>query len=361
MRKRVVLFLLLSLVSLFVVVPLTAAEVTVTDSVGRTVTVPEPKLLKKVYVTSPIGFIYMYTLDFERLAGTPMKFSKKELQYLDPACADMPLLGGMQMGKQLNREAIIASGTQLLLSMGPMKPKKTDASQADELQEQLGIPVVVIDASMENVKEAYEFLGRLLGREERAAKLGSYCKAVLDDVVKKVSGIPEDKRVRVYYAEGPDGLSTEPDSSSHAAVLKIARAKNVADVKLVPGSGMSPVSLEQVLKWNPEVIVAWEDFRGGAYGMIRKNPDWANIKAVKNARVYAMPNAPFSWMDRPPSVNRFLGLQWIANLLYPEAYNVDIRAVTRTFYDLFYSVKLTDGQLDDILKDAVSAPRRSKR
>ena len=74
-----------------------------------------------------------------------------------------------------------------------------------------------------------------------------------------------------------------------------------------------------------------------------------------------MPNAPFSWMDRPPSVNRFLGLQWIANLLYPEAYNVDIRAVTRTFYDLFYSVKLTDGQLDDILKDAVSAPRRSKR
>ena len=50
MRKRVVPFLLLLLVSLFVMVPLAAAEVTVTDYVGRTVTVPEPKLLKKVYV-----------------------------------------------------------------------------------------------------------------------------------------------------------------------------------------------------------------------------------------------------------------------------------------------------------------------
>ena len=79
---------------------------------------------------------------------------------------------------------------------------------------------------------------------------------------------------------------------------------------------------------------------------------------MKDGRVYAMPNTPFSWIDRPPSVNRFLGIQWIASLLYPEAYDVDFRTVTREFYDLFYAVKLTDEQLDDLLKNAVSAPKR---
>ena len=134
-RKRFGLSALL-LVLMFVLAPLTAAAgVTVTDSVGRTVTVPEPEHLQKVYVTGPVGFIFMYTLDFERLAGTPMKFNEQELKYLNPACADMPLLGGMQMGKQLNREAIVEAGTQLLISMGPGKPRDTDASQADELQE----------------------------------------------------------------------------------------------------------------------------------------------------------------------------------------------------------------------------------
>ena len=366
MRKRSGLSALL-LVLMLVMAPLaTAAEVgapvaagvSVTDSVGRTVTVPEPEQLQKVYVTSPVGFIFMYTLDFERLAGTPMKFNEQELKYLNPACADMPLLGGMQMGKQLNREAIVDAGTQLLISVGPGKPKDTDASQADELQEQLGIPVLVVDASMENIEGAYAFLGRLLGREERAAKLAAHCRAVLDDVKKKIAAVPEEKRVSVYYAEGPDGLSTEPASSAHASVLRIAGARNVADVKAVSGSGMSPVSLEQVLNWNPEVIIAWEDYRGGAHGKIKSDPDWASIRAVKDGRVYAMPNTPFSWIDRPPSVNRFLGIQWVASLLYPEAYDVDFRTVTREFYDLFYAVKLTDEQLDDLLKNAMSAPKR---
>lgn len=50
----------------------------------------------------------------------------------------------------------------------------------------------------------------------------------------------------------------------------------------------------------------------------------------------------------------------MAHLLYPEVYDVDIRAVTREFYDLFYSVKLTDAQINDLLKNAVSAPDRPK-
>ena len=65
-----------------------------------------------------------------------------------------------------------------------------------------------------------------------------------------------------------------------------------------------------------------------------------------------MPNKPFSWMDRPPSVNRFLGVQWVANLLYPDVYDIDLAETTKEFYKLFYSVDLTDDQVSDILKYA---------
>ncbi len=333
----------------------TADTSTITDHAGRTVTIPSPANLSKVYVSSPIGFIFLYTLDFEKLAGTPMQFSDQELTYLNPACADMPYLGGQQMGGELNKEAIIEAGTQVFFSMGPSKPSETDISSADELQEQLGIPVVVVDTSMDNITEAYTFMGGLLGKEDRAAELAAYCTSVFDDVVAKVADIPDEDRVSVYYAEGEDGLSTEPETSSHAAALGYAGAVNVADVEATPGSGMSPVSLEQILAWNPDVIISWGAQRGGAYDTIRENADWASIAAVQTGRVYAMPNTPFSWMDRPPSVNRFLGIQWLANLLYPEVYDVDMVEVTTEFYKLFYSVELTEQQAKDLLDDAGGA------
>ena len=70
-----------------------SGPVTFTDDAGRAVEIPGPADLEKVYVTSPIGFIQIYTFDPEILAGTPMKFSEGELKYLDPVCAQMENLG----------------------------------------------------------------------------------------------------------------------------------------------------------------------------------------------------------------------------------------------------------------------------
>lgn len=166
-----------------------------------------------------------------------------------------------------------------------------------------------------------------------------------------VAEIPEDQRVSLYYAEGSEGLQTEPKGSTHSLAFDIAGANNIAqDVEAVKGKGMSPVSLEQVLAWNPQVIIAWDDeVRGGADEIIRTDGNWSTIDAVKEGRVYTMPNVPFSWCDRPPAVNRILGIQWIANTLYPEAYDVDMVEATKEFYSMFYHAELTDEQAREIL------------
>ena len=76
--------------------------------------------------------------------------------------------------------------------------------------------------------------------------------------------------------------------------------------------------------------------------IIHTDEKWSHISAVKNGRVYTMPNAPFAWCDRPPGVNRFLGVQWIANMLYLDRYDVDMVEEVKNFYSFLYSVDITD-------------------
>lgn len=327
------------------------ADRTITDDAGREVTIPGVGALQKIYYTGAPGQIFCFTLAPELAAGTTMEFSDAELAYLPEGTGDLPYLGTLSGGKELNPEAIMAEGVQVIFSVTTGKPGDSDVSSADDLQSQTGIPVVVLDGTLDATPTTYRTLGVLLGKEDQAEKLASYCETAFDKVDAAVATVPEDQRVRLYYAEGSEGLQTEPKGSTHSLAFDRAGADNVAqDVEAQKGKGMSPVSLEQVLAWNPQVIIAWDDVvRGGADELIRADANWSTIDAVKDGKVYTMPNVPFSWCDRPPSVNRILGIQWIANTLYPEAYDVDTVEVTKEFYSLFYHADVTDEQAREIL------------
>ena len=66
-------------------------------------------------------------------------------------------------------------------------------------------------------------------------------------------------------------------------------------------------------------------------------------------RVHLAPSLPFGWVDFPPSVNRLIGLWWLAKILYPTQFPEDLRPLTRAFYKQFYHVDITDAQLDHVL------------
>lgn len=329
-----------------------ATEQTVTDDAGREVTLPAADQLDKVYYTGPNGQIFLFTLAPDKCAGTTMDFTEQELANLPEGIENLPNLGTLSGGKELNPEAIMAAGIQVIFNITTTTPGDGDASDADDLQNQTGIPVVVLDGSFDQTAHCYERLGEILGMQDEAQEMADYCTKTADDVAAAVATIPEDQRVTVYYAEGPDGLQTEPSGSTHALVFELAGAKNVADgLDVQGGSGKTSVSLEQVLAWDPEVIIAWDDqrYEGGADELIRTDPNWSTIKAVQDGRVYTMCQTPFSWLDRPPAVNRYIGLQWLTNLLYPEAYDIDIVQTTKDFYSLFYHRDLTDDQVKELL------------
>lgn len=326
-------------------------ERTVTDHAGRTLTIPTVDKLERIYYTSGLGQIYVFSLEPELQGGTAYQFTNEELEYLPANTSDLLYMGSLSGGGEIDREMLMAEDIQLVFSISGVELTASDVSTADDLQDATGIPVVLVDGSFTNVMEAYRFVGDIMGRTERAEKIASYLDQVYADVTESVAQVADEDRVSLYYAEGPFGLATEPDESQHAKTFTVARARNVAEVPVSSsGYGMTSVSLESVITWDPEVIIAWDDvIRGGADEIIRTNSDWSDISAVKNGRVYTMPNAPFAWCDRPPGVNRFLGLQWVANMLYPNLYDVDMVEETKKFYSLLYWVDITDDQAKDLL------------
>ena len=80
--------------------------------------------------------------------------------------------------------------------------------------------------------------------------------------------------------------------------------------------------------------------------------------AAAAKRVYLAPRLPFGWIDQPPSINRAIGLRWIAGLLYPDKFPEDLRVVARDFVKLFYQIEPDDAALDRILTGAQSGRAR---
>jgi iron complex transport system substrate-binding protein len=325
-------------------------ERTVTDDAGRELKIPTADKLVKIYFTSGLAQIFCFTLKPDLLAGTSIQFTSAELAYLPASTSDLTYMGSLSDNGEIDREALLVEGVQVVFSISSVELSASDISQAEDLQGQTNIPVVCLDGSFDKVAACYRTLGTILGEEKRGEELGAYCEQIYDEVTSAVATIPDDERITLYYAEGPLGLQTEPDASQHAKAFAVAGAINVAAVDVLEGVGMSNVSLEQVLSWNPEVIIAWDfEIRGGADDIIRKDADWSRIRAVKSGRVYTMPNVPFAWCDRPPGVNRFIGIQWIANMLYPDAYDIDMVERLKEFYSKFYWVDVSDDEAKGFL------------
>ena len=110
---------------------------------------------------------------------------------------------------------------------------------------------------------------------------------------------------------------------------------------------MEKISIEQVMLYDPEVILAQEKtFVENVF----HDPRWQSIRAVKNKHVHLIPRDPFNWFDRPPSFMRILGIQWLTHCLYPDRFSLDLPAETKKFYKLFLGVELDDKSLNGVLE-----------
>ncbi len=323
--------------------PVSAAQRSIVDMAGRSVTIPTQ--IDSVFSAAPAAAIYLYTLVPDLLLGWNYDLNDLEKSIILEKYHDLPNFGQKDA---INYEAVIAANPTIALNVGTINDQMI--ADCDALSKKLGIPVVAVDGDLLAAAEAYRFMGSLFGVEETADQLAAYAEKTFDDIC--ALDIPEAERVRVYYGNGEDSLETAPRGSSHGQILELAKAINVADLELGDGSRIR-ISPEQLLAWDPEVILLVGEPKAnlsgtGAAEALMENPVFHSLQAVRENKVYGVPNAPFSWVDRPPGPNRILGIRWLSGLLYQQYLSFDVDNEVMEFFRLFYHTELTPSQLEQI-------------
>ncbi len=322
---------------------------TVTDSAGRAIELPET--VDTVFAAGPPAAILVYILKPEALIGWPRALYPEERDYIAAPYRDLPETGRLTgRSGEANLERVLQTTPDLILDFGSVRDTVVDL--ADRTQAQTSIPYLLIDGRFENTAQSLRLLGEVLGVPERADRLARHVEETFARIDSILAQIPEEDRPRVYLARGPEGLETGMKGSINTEIIERAGGRNVADDGGVT-RGLMRASMEQVIVANPDIIVTWDrNFFAGVFD----DPLWQEIAAVTNGRVHLSPTAPFGWIDRPPSLNRMMGLIWMAGLLYPEAWPQDLRAEARAFYNLYYHVDLSDEELDRLLEWADGQP-----
>ena len=317
------------------------------DAAGRRVDLPDR--VSRIYASGPPASIYLYVLKPQALLGWPRALHAEERPYIAPAYRDLPATGRLTgRGNEGNLERMLALKPDLIVDVGSVTPTYVDL--ANRVQKQTGIPYILIDGRFDNSAGAIRQLGKAIGVTERAETLARDIERNLARAELLVAGIAPDKRPRVYLARTADGLETGLQGSINSELIERAGGVNVmtaADGR----RGLVRVSMENLYLANPDTIVTWDaDFHASVW----TNSLWQGIDAVAKKRVYLSPVLPFGWIDRPPSLNRLVGLNWLLHLLHPDRIQGDLRSEVRDFYRLYYHVDLDERALSQLMD---SAPR----
>ena len=321
-----------------------AETVEFTDSVGRTVTVPAN--ITKVAVSGPMAQIVLFALCPDLLVGIANEWDDSAAQFLDTEYYNLPLLGQLYGGQEaMNGEALLASGAEVVIDVG--EPKDTVVEDLDTLQEQTGVPFVHISATTKTMGDAYRQLGKLLNRADEAEVLATYC----EDTYARAEALAASvDKVDVLYVTGSQGLNVIAQGSYHAELLDLM-TNNVAVVESPSSKGTgNEVSMEQLLVWNPEVLLFAPD---SIYDTVAENDGYAQMTAIQTERYYEAPMGPYNWMGFPPSVQRYLGLLWMGAVLYPDAIDYDLQEEVTKYFDLFYHCDLTTEQYEALVANSI--------
>lgn len=182
----------------------------------------------------------------------------------------------------------------------------------------------------DGLKQGIELIAEVFEKKPQGDELVKAAFANRKLLAARLSDVPADKRVRTYMAN-PD-LGTYGSGKYTGLMMEHSGAYNVAAATI---KGFKQVSLENVLEWNPAVILV-QDRYPDVVPQIFNDQGWANIQAVKDKKVLLMPEYAKAWGYPMPEALA-LGEVWLAKALYPQRFqDVDLDKMVNDYYQKFY-------------------------
>lgn len=308
-----------------------SAQVLVVDQAGREVQVPaNPTRIASVFgVATP--YLYALLPPEAIVVARYLGISKHPLAQAVMSRID-PEYSTKALGAEITAEELVANEVDLVFA--GLKHK-----DLAEVLSVVGIPTVLIGPeTFAAVQDATLLIGRALGQEARARELVEHYQQVLNKIGQATAGIRPENRPKVLVI-GTAALRVASGAMYQSRMIELAGGIPVTQG--VPGYWQN-VSIEQVLLWNPEVIVIVPYSRVEP-AQIMSDPVWQAVEAVKTGRVHKMPQLLFPWDT--PIPESILGILWLAELLHPGQVPVDLVEAIRTFYREFYRCELRPEEL----------------
>lgn len=321
-----------------------AAAVVFTDDCGREVEVSAD--ISRIVATGPLAQIVLYTIAPDMLVGLAAKWSVTAEPIVPETYRNLPYFGQLYNTANLNVEELALADPQVIIDIG--RVMSTGSEDMDTLQQQTGIPTIFLCASNESLPQTYRTMGKLLGRQEKAEQLASFCERVYSRTLSIMEQVGENK-VTALYIKGEQGTSVLAKGSPHSETLDLLTDNlAVVDTPSSKGSG-NEVTMEQIALWDPELILFDAD---SIYDTVTQQDTWNTLSAISSNRYLEVPEGPWNWMGTPSAAQRYLGMIWLTAQLYPEYCDYDAKAEVLEFYELFYHCTLTEQQYEALTANA---------
>lgn len=270
------------------------------------------------------------------------------LRKVYPRIAAVPEI--FKPGGSFNVEELLARRPDVVSVLGSgaaLKPFET-----------AGLPAVnMLFATFDGLSRSIVLAGEVYGGEAkaRAAAYVDYFRSKHDMIKSRLADLPAERRPTVVHIASFPPLVVDGGNSLIDEWITLAGGNDAA--RGIAGAH-AVVTIEQLLKWNPDVLIVQTP--GGDQGLsantgrsviaaLSSTPGWQGLKAVKTGRVYSNPQGLYPWERYGPE--EALQIQWAAKTLHPDRFaDIDIRAESRTFYRTFFGYSLDDAELDQILQ-----------
>ena len=214
-----------------------------------------------------------------------------------------------------------------------------------------GLNVALIKIGQEAFTRRWlEIMGTVLGKEEKAAEMIAWRDEVQAELKAETDKIaPADRPHVLYFMNYLSELRVAGGKSYNNFYIDLAGGQNVA----VDLGMFAVVGVEQIIAWDPEVILLNGFEAKLSPEDVYNNPLLADVSAVKNRRVYKMPLGGYRW--DPPNQESPLTWLWLSMVLHPETFDWGLTERIDTNYKSIYGQGINETDVENILRFDMNA------
>ena len=356
MKRRITAIILITIYVCLLIsacaktVPTDQGGIIITDMAGREVTVPDSP--QSICVLDAYAAPIVVMLGYgDRMPTTIKSVSRNQL--LLSMCPALENAVVVKNSGAINAETILEKCTDLII-VGAETYLNTDEKAKLET---LGIPYIVVAyTSMADQMDVVTLLGNALQSEDMAAKFVQYYQSCIDLVSRGAPEFPVGYDVKLYHSVN-EAVRTDYPGSLCADWISLMHVTNVSlDSTLNMTEDKAYATLEQIYAWDPDIIICNES---GVADYILTDSKWQGLRAVIDHNVFQIPIGLSRW-GHPTSNETPLAILWLAELLYPDQFDIDIRLEMTDYYKEFFNYDISDIEADDIISGyGVRTPKTS--